>query len=74
MTVVTTDQVVETWPIGAETVTEAAPDEMWMTMDVAKEPDFSSVTPDGVGLVAVNSELGVHVVRLTPGRAVQEED
>jgi hypothetical protein len=54
--------------------TELAPDEMWLAMDIAKEPDFSSVTSDGAVLVAVNSELGVHVVRLTPGRAVKEEE
>ncbi len=49
--------------------TEFAPDDMWMTMDIAQQPDFSSVTPDGAVLVAVNSELGVHVVRLTAGEA-----
>ncbi|MEV4319760.1 hypothetical protein [Actinocrispum sp. NPDC049592] len=49
--------------------TEAAPDEMWLTMDIAQPPDFSSVTADGAVLVAVSSELGVHVVRVAPGGA-----
>jgi hypothetical protein len=54
--------------------TEFAPDELWLTMDISQRPDFSSVTPDGAVLVAVNSEPGVQVVRLTPGRAVKEGD
>jgi hypothetical protein len=52
--------------------TELAPDDIWLTMDISQQPDFSSVTPDGAVLVAVNSELGVHVVRLTPGRAAEQ--
>jgi outer membrane protein assembly factor BamB len=46
--------------------TEPAPDDVWLTMDTAQLPDFSSVTPDGAVLVAVRSKSWVHVVRLTP--------
>jgi len=45
--------------------TEPAPEDVWLTMDFAQRPDFSSVTPDGAVLVAVRSKHGVHVVRLT---------
>jgi hypothetical protein len=54
--------------------TELAPDDIWLTMDIAQRPDFSSVTADGEVLVAVTGKLGVHVVRLTPGSAVKEGD
>lgn len=45
--------------------TEPAPEDIWLTMDIAQRPGFSSVTPDGAVLIAVRSKQGVHVVRLT---------
>lgn len=48
---------------------ESAPDDIWLTMDIDRWPDFSSVTPDGAVLVTVQSKHGVHVVRLTPDNA-----
>jgi hypothetical protein len=48
--------------------TEPAPEDIWLTMDTAQRPGFSSVTPDGAVLVAVRSKLGVHVVAVKEGR------
>jgi hypothetical protein len=48
--------------------TEPAPEDVWLTMDTAQRPGFSSVTPDGAVLVAVRNKLGVHVVAVKEGR------